>query len=218
MFNIQERVPMILGGVLIAIHLLTSLAPNTIGVFARTWALLVPMDYQGLTMSRQLFSLLGAGFLHGSWTHVLVNTGMIVAFAVITLRGVRALAQAKRFQGKTVRLSPSLVFLIIFILGVIGGNLFQWGWWAVTDAAREAALGASGGGSALFATAAWAMGGREKLIKFAGGWVLINVIFVLGASILGPIAWPAHIGGFVMGALLAPYLVRPFSTGFSITR
>lgn len=218
MFNIQERTPMVLGGVLIAIHLLLSLAPGGLSIFARNWALLVPLETQGLPLGRQLFSLLGAGFLHGSWTHVLVNTGMIVAFAVITMLGVRALAQARRFEGRKPFLSADIVFLLIFALGVIGGNLFQWGWWALTDTARSAALGASGGGAALFATAAWAMGGRDRLMKYAGGWALINVIFVIAEPIFGPVAWAAHIGGFVMGALLAPYWVRPFSTGFSITR
>ncbi len=213
MFNIQERVPLWLGGVFIVIFAITSFGPPSLRSLLYNAALLVPLELEGVPLSRQLFSLIGHGFLHASWTHVLVNAGMMVAFAVITMRGVRA---QRREQGGG--LDANIIFLLIMAAGIIGGGLFQWGWWAFIEASQAAALGASGGGSALFAAAAWAMGGRTRLIQYGMGWALINVIFIVGASILGPIAWPSHVGGFVAGALLAPYWVKPFSTGFSITR
>ncbi len=218
MFNIEERSPLWLAGVLIAIHLFVTLGPQSLVRFVRYWGLLVPYDLPDVPATRQLVSLVGSGFLHGSWTHVLVNSGMIVAFAVITMRGMRARIHERQKSGQASGLKAPQAFLLIFLLGVVGGNLFQWGWWAAINTAQAYALGASGGGAAFFATAAWAMGGRERLIKFAGGWALLNVIFVIAEPIFGGIAWPAHIGGYVVGALLAPYLVRPFSTGFSITR
>ena len=213
MFNIQERVPLWLAGVFIAIFTITTYGPAVVRGLLYNAALLVPFDLDGVSVPRQLFSLVGHGFLHGSWTHVLVNSGMMVAFAVITMRGVRAL---RHDHGRGP--NPNLVFILIMLLGIIGGGLFQWGWWAFMNTAQAAALGASGGGSALFATAAWAMGGRTRLIQYGMGWALLNLIFIVGASILGPIAWPSHIGGFIVGAMLAPYWVKPFSTGFSITR
>lgn len=213
MFNIEERAPLWLAGTLIAIHTLLSFGPASLAIAIRNSGLLVPLDMPNVPDFHHAISLIGSGFLHGSWTHVLVNSGMIVAFAVITLRGVRAFASER---GKPAR--ADAMFMLIFLAGVVSGSLFQWGWWAAVNIQTAAALGASGGGSALFATAAWAMGGRQRLIKFGIGWALINVIFVLAEPVFGPVAWPAHIGGYVVGALLAPYFIKPFSTGFSITR
>lgn len=213
MLNIEERAPLWLGGIMAVLHGLVTYGPVELARFIRETAILVPLGAPDIPISHHVTSLLGAGFVHADWSHVLVNSGMIIAFAVITLRGVRALAED---AGKPPR--AELIFVIIFLCGVASGSLFQWAWWSITDNISAASLGASGGGSALFATAAWAMGGRGRLLKFGMGWALINVIFVLAASIFGPIAWPGHIGGYVIGALLAPYLVKPFSTGFSITR
>lgn len=218
MFNIQEPAPMWLAGTFIILHLILWLSPQAISEIIQYWTILVPMDRPDAPVARQITSLLGSGFIHASWTHLLVNVGMIVAFSVITLRGVRALHFDRLRLGKPNRMGANSVFLLIFSLGVIGGSLFQWGWWALIDSIRVSAVGSSGGASALFATAAWAMGGRARLIKFGGGWALINLIFIVAAPIFGPIAWAAHIGGYVVGACLSPYLVKPFSTGFSITR
>jgi len=49
------------------------------------------------------------------------------------------------------------------MFGVIAGGLAQWLWWAGIQAdIRSAAVGASGGASALLATAGWAIGGRAN--------------------------------------------------------
>ena len=213
MFNIEERAPLWLAGILIAIFALMSFGPKALTLAIRGVGLLVPLQMEQVPSVHHAISVVVSGFLHDSWTHVLVNVGMIVAFAVITLRGVRALARDRQKSARA-----GLMFWSIFLGGVVGGSLFQWGWWALINTPIAAALGASGGASALFATAAWAMGGRQQLVKFGMGWALINVIFVLAEPIFGGIAWPAHMGGYFVGALLAPYLVKPFSTGFSITR
>ena len=83
--------------------------------------------------------------------------------------------------------------------------------WNITNDSG-AALGASGGVSALFATMAWAMGGPKQLLKFGFGWLVINILMIFGGGLLtggGGIAWAAHLAGFVAGAVLAPFLVRP---------
>lgn len=213
MFNIEERGPLWLAGVLIAIFAAMSFGPRSLDLWLKTAALLVPLQLEQVSPFRQAFSAIGSGFLHSSWTNVLVNSGMMIAFAVITMRGIRALEDKRQTSDRS-----DLKFFAIFLLGVLGGSLFQWGWWAAVNTISASALGASGGASALFATAAWSMGGKKQLLKFGAGWALINVIFVLAEPLLGGIAWAAHAGGYVMGALLAPYLVKPFSSGFSITR
>lgn len=218
MFNIEERAPLWLGGVFILIHAVRTYGPEFINAFIAQWSILVPFDMPGAAMPRQITSSVLSGFIHASWSHALVNTGMLVAFAVITYRGLRARQSDRTSRDLHNLLPANAFFLLIFLAGVAGGSLFQWGWWALVNTESAAAIGASGGASALFATAAWAIGGRQRLIMFGMGWALLNIVFVVAEPLLGPIAWAAHLGGYAVGAMLAPYWVKPFSTGFSITR
>lgn len=218
MFNIEERAPIVLGGVLLAIHTIVSFGPQVFARLLRGLFVLVPMGLEDILPSRQVLSLIGSAFIHASWTHVLVTVGMMVAFSVVTLRGIRARQTEMRHVGKAPRLSAEVLFVVIFLAGGIIGGLFQWGWWAASNAPSGFTLGAMPSVAALFATAAWAMGGRERLVKYGGGWVLANVLLYIAQPLFGPVAWASHIGGYVAGALLAPYLVKPFSSGFSITR
>jgi len=114
--------------------------------------------------------------------------------------------------------SASLVFLTIFMFGVIAGGLAQWLWWAGIQAdIRSAAVGASGGASALLATAGWAIGGRAKMFQFALGWAIINLIMVVVGPLIGMnIAWAAHIGGFIGGMILAAPLLKANATSLSL--
>lgn len=213
MFNIEERAPLWLASLLIGIFAAMSFGPKSLTVLLNSIGILIPLQTEQVPPLRQAVSAIASGFLHMSWTHVLVNSGMIIAFAVITMRGIRALESEREIADRA-----NIKFFAIFILGTLGASLFQWGWWAAIETVSAAAMGASGGASALFATAAWAMGGKDRLLKFGAGWALINLIFVLAEPIFGGIAWAGHAGGYIVGALLAPYLVRPFSSGFSITR
>jgi membrane associated rhomboid family serine protease len=135
-------------------------------------------------------------------------------FGIAVIRGAKLLARAK---GKVTTATRD--FLLIFFAGVIIGGLFQWGWWAATNAQFTAtgAVGASGGASALFAAGAWAIGGRDKMIQFGLGWVVINAVMVLLENFIGMnIAWPAHIGGYIAGMILAPLFVKSNATRLSM--
>ncbi len=207
--NIPEKSVVALIVPLLVIHFLASMP--AIRTILYEYFLLVPMEITAadVTPFRQIISLLGHGFLHGSLGHVLMNSAMILIFGIITVRSIRALKPA----------GADLRFWLIFLLGVIGGGIAQWGVWAATNTDVAAALGASGGASALFATAGWAIGGRDRLIGYGLGWVLLNIGMVLAEPLIGPISWAAHIGGFVIGAWLAPYWVKPSSaSGTSILR
>ncbi len=204
-FNIPEKSIFVLIVILLGMHALSKMTP--MGEPLYEWFLLLPMEtLYPVTTFRQAISLLGHGFLHGGWSHVFMNSGMILIFGLITFRGIRA---KSGYQG----LKSDIKFWMIFCLGVIFGGLMQWGWWAVTNTLESAALGASGGASALFATAGWAIGGRQRLIGFGLAWILINAMVVAAESMIGPISWAAHMGGFIMGALLAPYWLTPNSAG-----
>jgi len=214
MFNFTEKTPAYLAGIFIAIHVLLMILPRQLLGSLDKFGVLRPLGSPGTDGISHFLSLVGHGFLHGGWGHVFMNAGMTIVFGIAVIRGAKLLAASKSKAA-----SASRDFLIVFFAGVIIGGLFQWGWWAVTNAQLTAtgAVGASGGASALFAAAGWAIGGREKMIQFGIGWAVINVIMILLESYIGiAIAWPAHIGGYVAGMIFGPLLVKANSTKLSV--
>jgi len=211
MLNVREKAPLVIMGVLIIAHVIRLVLPETILGIIQPWLVLSPVDLEAISLPQKLISLPGHSLLHADFTHLLMNSFMIAAFGIVTIQGLRADIRLRPHI-----LSPVQKFFIIFLLGVIGGGVFQWGWWSLSGQFGFA-IGASGGGSALFAAMAYAIGGRDRLLKFGLGWGVINLIFAFFGSSLGVnIAWSAHIGGFVMGAILAIYWVRPNSTSFKL--
>lgn len=214
LFNFSEPTPVWTAGVLIALHLIYTLLPASLTELVRSYCLLaawngdVFIDRGGPS---SIPSLLLHGALHSGWSHVLVNSGMIAVFGVLVCR-----VAGRGAQG-------SSRFLLVFLGSIVAGGLAQWLWWIATHSSG-AAIGASGGGSGLFAAAAYVLGGRKQLIQWGLAWVIINMVIVLaenvGLSLLGGggIAVPAHLGGYLGGALLALWLLPPNSTGFKITR
>lgn len=216
MFNFTEKAPAYLAGVLIAIHAMLSIIGGGLSV-GYAFGALMPWAANGISSVSHAFRLIAHGFLHGDWGHVLINSGMIIVFGIAAIRGAKLQASSK---GKVSTASRD--FFLIFFAGVIIGGLFQWGWWAAISEQLTAldtpyAVGASGGASALFAAGAWAIGGRDKMIQFGLGWAVINAIMVLLENFIGiSIAWPAHIGGYIAGMILAPTLVKANSTNLSV--
>ena len=216
MFNFSEKPPAYLGGVFILVALLVKFVPRAIDQFLGRYGILRPLEMEGTSGLTHTMSLIGHGFLHVDITHLLINTFMTITFGIVTLRAIkmrRGVAASKLAK----KMSPKSQFFIVFFAGVIIGGIFQWGWWAMSNIDTAGAIGASGGASALFATGAWAMGGRDNMIKFGLGWAVINAVLVVAEPIFGGIAWPAHIGGYVAGMILAPRFVKPNATGFKIT-
>lgn len=210
MFNLSEKAPLVLFGVLAIVHIFKIIAPNKLLALITPWVLLTPISNEALSLKHNMISLLGHGFFHADFMHLITNGFMMVAFGVVTLVGLRA-------KSKTGGFSSVQQFYLIFILGVIGGGIFQWGWWSITNTSVAAALGASGGAAALFATMAYALGGKERMMKFGLGWLVANIAFALiGPSVGMYIAWAAHLGGYALGMIIAPYWVKPKSTSFRL--
>lgn len=210
MFNFTEKAPAYLAGLFIAIQAIMMFMPSSLLKPIDRFGVLRPLGTPGADSVSHSVSLIGHGFLHGGWGHVLLNSGMIIVFGIAAIRGSKALAA---MRGRAAQASRD--FLLIFFAGVIIGGVFQWGWWAVINAqlTQTGALGALGGASALFAAGAWAIGGRDKMIQFGFGWAMINLIIVLLENFIGMnVAWPAHIGGYIAGMIFAPYLVKASST------
>ena len=169
------------------------------------------------------WTLLTYAFLHGSWTHVLLNSVWLVAFGPPI---------ARRFG--------SARFLLFMAVTAIFSALAHW---ASASMDFSPLIGASGADSGLMGAATrfmfqpgaplgpsgWAgeseiesipaaslrgvLADRRAMI-FLFIWLLTNFVFGAGAQTFGfsdmPVAWVAHLGGFFSGLLLFPLFDRPF--------
>jgi membrane associated rhomboid family serine protease len=195
----------------------------------------VNTDPAALQQARQIRELhvLGGGakpwtlvtyaFLHGSWTHVLLNSIWMVAFGPPI---------ARRFG--------SARFLLFMAVTAIASALAHW---AITPMDFSPLIGVSGADSGLMGAAtrfmfqpgaplgAFGSAGRPEIetipaaslrgvfvesrsLIFILIWLGTNFIFGAGAQALGfsdmPVAWVAHLGGFFAGLVLFPLFDRPF--------
>ena len=207
-FNFSEAAPVRAAAVLIGLFALARYTP--FGRMPEIGNLLV-LRPLSRTDGEGFVSVLGHALAHSSWMHVMANSAMMVVFAILVMRGARSLAIR---QGRSAR--PVLAFLAVMVVGVVGGALAQWAWWAAIGAVQASAVGASGGVSALFAVAGYAIGGRDQMLKFGLAWLVINALLVV-FPVMGGIAWAAHLGGFAAGILIAPFVCAPSSTVFKVT-
>lgn len=172
----------------------------------------------------KLWTLLTYAFLHGSWSHVGLNSIWIVAFGPPVAR----------------RLGPWR-FLALFAATAMAGVLVHW---AFNMVDVTPLIGASAADSGLMAAATrfifepgGPLGGpggysrsspgadynvpappllqllRERRVAiFLVIWLATNFIFGAGAQTFGlseaPVAWLAHIGGFALGLFLFPLFDR----------
>jgi membrane associated rhomboid family serine protease len=146
-------------------------------------------------------------FVHGSWTHVLMNAAFVLAFG----------APVATYLGRGLR--GGLAFLGFFLVcGVVaavayGGvaDLFP-----VAGSGRGgwALVGASGAASGLMGAAVRLMEGKGRLgpifARMVGAmtlsWVIVNVLLGVSGLTPGasgvPVAWQAHIFGYCCGLLI----------------
>jgi membrane associated rhomboid family serine protease len=168
------------------------------------------------------WTLLTYAFLHGSWTHVGLNSVWLVAFGPPI---------ARRFG--------SARFLLFMAVTAVASALAHW---ALSPMDFSPLIGASGADSGLMGAATrfmfqpgaplGAFGSisrpevetipaaslREVFVErrsliFLLIWLGTNFIFGAGAQTLGfsdmPVAWIAHLGGFFSGLVLFPLFDRP---------
>ncbi len=145
-------------------------------------------------------------FLHGSWSHAMMNGAFALAFST---------PLARLFGPK---LEGALLFFAFYVLAGVLANL---GYAAVHPGGHGLVVGASGAVSGLMGASARLIGGQGRagpifsrsVLGMGAGWILINVIiaFVGGWFLPGQgsagVAWEAHIAGFVVGV----FLIGPFA-------
>jgi membrane associated rhomboid family serine protease len=143
-------------------------------------------------------------FLHGSWTHVLMNGAAILAFG----------SPAARLMGTDAR--GSIAFFAFYLAcGVLAGLGF-----VAADLGDVApVVGASGAASGLLGAASRLIEGRGRIGPMFGStvlgmglaWAIANVVlgvFGLTPGAAGmPVAWQAHLAGYLAGVLL----IGPFA-------
>jgi membrane associated rhomboid family serine protease len=169
------------------------------------------------------WTLLTYAFLHGSWTHVLLNSVWLIAFGPPIAR----------------RFGPARFLLFIAVTAIFSALAH----WASASMDFSPLIGASGSDSGLMGAATRFMFqpgaplGRSapigqpaiesipaaslrdvladrRAMIFVVFWLITNFIFGAGAQTLGfsdmPVAWVAHLGGFFSGLVLFPLFDRPF--------
>lgn len=185
-------------GINVAVHLLRELLGDSTDQSLILAFGLVPAAYT--TGSGDFLSLLLAPityqFLHGGWVHLGVNMFTLAAFGAPLERmmGVR------RFV--LFYLSAGVVAAFIHVL--------------FFPASPDPVIGASGAISGVFGGVLMALrqGGQlTSLLPVAAIWIGLNVFFGLFGGGPGsggePVAWTAHIGGFVYGLLVLRLFLPP---------
>ncbi len=185
-------------------------------------------DLHALSGGLKVWTLLTYAFLHGAWSHVLLNTIWLLAFGPPVVR---------RFGAAR--------FLIFMGVTAIAAALAHW---ALAPMDFMPLIGASGADSGLMGAATrfvfqpgaplglHVFGRRESdavaAVSLRGLlaesrarifliiWFGTNFVFGAFAQSLGlsdmPVAWVAHVGGFVAGLLLFPLFDRKGRAGAGV--
>ncbi|SKA00524.1 Membrane associated serine protease, rhomboid family [Enhydrobacter aerosaccus] len=163
---------------------------------------LVPIAYTG-ELGGDWLSIIGAPFvyqfLHAGWVHLGVNMLSLAAFG----------APVERFLGFRrfilFYLSAGLVAGLIHILSFPNS--------------ADPVVGASGSVSGVFGAVLfllWRLGRMPSLLPVAGIWIAMNVFFGVFDLTPGaggaPVAWTAHIGGFIFGLAALRLFMAPNQT------
>jgi membrane associated rhomboid family serine protease len=134
-----------------------------------------------------LVRLFASIFIHASITHIVFN---VVALAYIGVYAERSIGSSRYF----------VIYLLSGVLaalfhGIIASYLLNTG--------QTLLIGASGAISGILGIAA-ATGNRKAYY-----WLIFQIIFVFIGSVSSiPIAFTAHIGGFLAGVILTKFLVK----------
>ncbi|MFN7180317.1 rhomboid family intramembrane serine protease [Hyphomonas sp.] len=156
-------------------------------------------------------STVTSAFLHGDWMHVVLNSALLVAMAKPLLELFRRV-----WPGREPAATGML--LALFLAAQVTASLT---YLAMNYPDGPIAVGASGGISGLLAALLLLRGGPDQWL-LTRGFLVASALFVvanallavLGPSLLGAgIAWQAHIGGYLGGALFMRLVLWRMAAG-----
>lgn len=205
LFNRQPAVVIGLGGLIALAHAARLFqSPETQADIVDALAV-VPANYEGALSTWRWGPLFGHVFLHANFIHLAFNLALLLSVSG------RVVARLGAAAGGAVR------FLTLFFGCALAGALT---YIAFNPGSPVGAIGASGAACGVFA--ALLMGARwdwrvsirdPQVLRTAGGFVFANVVLAFLIRQFGvlPIAWEAHLGGFVAGILLFPLLAPKYA-------
>ncbi|MBS0332215.1 MAG: rhomboid family intramembrane serine protease [Proteobacteria bacterium] len=146
-------------------------------------------------------------FLHGNWSHAMMNGAFALAFA----------APLARLFGP--KMDGALLFFSFYVVCGVLANL---GYALAHPGGHMPVIGASGAVSGLMGAASRLIAGQGRVgplfsrtvLGMGGGWIAINLLIAFGGGrlLLGAgdagVAWEAHVAGFIAGALLIGLFAR----------
>jgi membrane associated rhomboid family serine protease len=176
-------------GLNLAVHLLRQLVSESVDDQLILEFGLIPVAYTGQPGGDWLSLVLAPftyQFLHGGWVHLGVNMLSLAAFGAPVERSLGV----RRFVA--FYLSAGLAAALVHVL-------------SFPDSA-DPVVGASGAISGVFGAVLVLLrrvGRMSSLLPIAGVWIALNVFFGIFGGTPGaggqPVAWTAHIGGFIYG-------------------
>jgi membrane associated rhomboid family serine protease len=187
-------------GINVAVQLVRGLLSDTVDADILQQFGLVPATYTS-GADVDFLSLLAAPityqFLHGGWLHLGINMVMLAAFGVPVVGA----------------LGPRRFVFFYLSAGIAAGFVHVF---FFPDSA-DPVVGASGAISGVFGAVLMLMryvGSLPSLLPVAVIWIGLNVFFGVFGGTPGaggdPVAWTAHIGGFVYGlAAIRLFMPRP---------
>jgi membrane associated rhomboid family serine protease len=184
-------------------------------------------ELHALSGGPKLWTLLSYAFLHGSWTHVLLNTIWLVAFGppvahrfgtarFLAFMAVAAIASAlAQWASAPLEFSP-LIGASGADSGLMGAAtrfMFQPGAPLGGSGFSSGPLGRGAGVETVPAASLLGILAEPRARIFLAFWLATNFVFGAFAQPLGlsdmPVAWVAHLGGFAAGIVLFPLFDRP---------
>lgn len=190
-FNRQPPIVVGLCGAILLAHLARMFGSNDLSLWLANEFAVVPANYDGGFETWNWPALFGHVFLHEGFVHLAFNLSIL--FSV---------------SGRVVERMGSVRFLILFFISAAIGALTYVG---LNAGSTVGAVGASGAVCGVYAALLlglrwdWRASIRDPaVLRSAAGFLLAVVIIPIAVRYFNiyPIAWEAHLGGFVAGALL----------------
>jgi membrane associated rhomboid family serine protease len=205
-FNKQPLAVTGLGGLIVLAHVARTFGPYDWQVGLSDALAVVPAAYEGPFDTWNWPALFGHVFLHADWIHLAFNMAL---FFAISGRVVQRLDAGGGGGWR---------FLVLFFFSALMSALT---FIAINAGSTTGAIGASGAVCGVFSALLmgarwdWTVSIRDpQILRTGAGFLFANVglAFLIRQFGVLPIAWEAHLGGFIGGMLIFPLLAPKYAT------